>query len=77
MLIFLRSQNLTINKVEQEMGKTDLESQTNGVKTYKQIPKNGKNHEFSSLGVHISRFGANSPKFWGVAHPQSHDVYKP
>ena len=68
---------LAQSNVCKKMGKKDLESQTNCVKTYKQICKNGKNHEFSILGVHISRFWTNSPNFLGVARLHSRDVYKP
>ena len=50
-------------KIAQENAPKNPLSHIKGAKTC----KNGKMKEFSSLGVHISRFCANSAKFCAVA----------
>ena len=61
----MRGQNLTFTKIVQENARKILE---------KSHVKIVKMHEFSSLGVNISKFSANSAKFCAVTRPCDRDI---
>tara|TARA_B110001454_G_scaffold169776_1_gene160177 strand:- start:116 stop:328 length:213 start_codon:yes stop_codon:yes gene_type:complete len=62
----LRSQNFTFESFAQENTPKKLKSKKTGVKTRKKNVEMVKMHDFSSLGVQISRFCANPAKFCAV-----------